>query len=234
MSGTADDSRRVELSAASVFGVLASVAVALVAAGLCVQVARFTVGLPATLVVAFDLNGERNVPALYGGALLALAAGLCLLVAASARRRCRHWYGLAAVAGFLSLDELLSIHERLNPLVLSATDGLLPDGMPFVWMLAYVVPCALLAWTYLPFVLSLGGSVARPFVAAAVTYVGGAAGLELVEGWVTSLTPTSDTLWRAIVVALEEGLELTGVCLAILAILRHVAGRAAPLVIAID
>ena len=62
----------------------------------------------------FDLNAEQTVPAWYSTVLLTLAA---VVTAAMAFKKhmdddafVAHWYGLAAIFLYLSMDEALAIH----------------------------------------------------------------------------------------------------------------------------
>src|SRR5262245_8976364 len=63
----------------------------------------------------FDLDGEQTIPAWYSSMLMWTAAGLLALQAAlasSTRQRTRwHWWVLAAIFAYLSLDESVNFHE---------------------------------------------------------------------------------------------------------------------------
>ncbi|PIR15895.1 MAG: hypothetical protein COV48_11825, partial [Elusimicrobia bacterium CG11_big_fil_rev_8_21_14_0_20_64_6] len=69
------------------------------------------------IFVLFDLNHEMNLPTLYSGATLLLCAILLAMSAAGEARKRRPffgWAGLSLAFVFLSADELLVIHEKLN------------------------------------------------------------------------------------------------------------------------
>ena len=61
---------------------------------------------------AFNLDGERNVPAVFSAALWTAVAGLALLVGRA--DRWRGWYAFAVVTLVVAADEFGEIHERLE------------------------------------------------------------------------------------------------------------------------
>jgi len=63
----------------------------------------------------FDLDAERTLPATVSGAVLAFAACIALLVGRALRSPGRlAAYGLAVLFGFMALDEIAELHERLE------------------------------------------------------------------------------------------------------------------------
>jgi hypothetical protein len=63
---------------------------------------------------AFNLDGERNVPALFSGALWTCVGVLAVLVGRA--RSEAAWYLLAGLFLLLAADEVLEFHERLENL----------------------------------------------------------------------------------------------------------------------
>jgi hypothetical protein len=84
---------------------------------------------------AFDLDGEYTVPAFFSGALLVLASAMALALARREGGVERSLLILLAAAfGFLALDEMFSIHERLD--IRTGVDWqvlYVPLGVGFVW-----------------------------------------------------------------------------------------------------
>jgi hypothetical protein len=68
---------------------------------------------------SFDLDGERNIPAIYSAALWFSAAFLALLMGRldAAPSLPQLWVGLSAFFVFVSADEFGEIHERLERIV---------------------------------------------------------------------------------------------------------------------
>lgn len=156
----------------------------------------------------FDVNSERNVPTAWSASLLlgasVVAAALALRSTALVERA---WLLVAAVAGFLALDESLELHERLG----AAGAVVSGDALHFAW----VVPGALLA-AAVGLVL-LGGlrrqdrTVRRRLVVAGAVYLTGALVLETVSGLVLRHDLPAEAY--VAVTAAEELLEMTGACL---------------------
>lgn len=61
---------------------------------------------------AFNLDGERNVPALFSGVLWSGVGVLAVLVGRALGEEA--WYLLAGLFGLLAADEVLEFHERLE------------------------------------------------------------------------------------------------------------------------
>ncbi|MBD1866698.1 hypothetical protein H6F95_05130 [Cyanobacteria bacterium FACHB-471] len=66
----------------------------------------------------FNVDYENNIPTLFAAFILFLASILLFLVASAKRRQndrfTNHWRVLSILFLYLSLDELLSIHETIN------------------------------------------------------------------------------------------------------------------------
>jgi hypothetical protein len=84
---------------------------------------------------AFDLDGEYTLPAFFSAGLLAVAAAMAFLMARGEAGIDRSLLILLAAAfAFLALDELFSIHERVD--IRTDVDWqvlYLPAGAGFVW-----------------------------------------------------------------------------------------------------
>ena len=84
---------------------------------------------------AFDLDGEYTVPAFFSAGLLGVASAMALTLARGQRGLDRTLLILVAAAfAFLAMDELFSIHERLD--IRTDVDWqvlYLPAGIGFVW-----------------------------------------------------------------------------------------------------
>lgn len=164
-----------------------------------------------------SLSGEGNLPTWLASSLLlgcALAAGAIageLPVGAPWRR---HWWGVAAGLAFVSMDEVVGLHEQLGGTF--GTGGVLY----FDWVLIAGPVVAALALVYLPFVRALPAPVRGRLVVAAVVFVSGALVMELPLGWWTERAGTH-TLGYALIDWVEETLELVGTCLALVALVAH-------------
>jgi hypothetical protein len=176
-----------------------------------------------TRIRAFlNANGEANFPAWWNATLLLLVA-FCALAARlqepdKARRRA--WL-LVAVAGLsMSMDEITSVHERLNGVVLST--GITPRT--FAWL----IPGVFIAAAGFLLLVRVGRTLPRPargsLLLALTCYASGAIGVEALNG----LLREARHLFYCIGTAVEESLEMASCIMAIGAIINQITTRPAP------
>ena len=80
----------------------------------CAVIALLVAGHLVTDLKVFDLLEESNLPTWFSQAQFLLAAGACAAAALQDPRARTAWFLLAAVMTFFSLDEVATIHERLE------------------------------------------------------------------------------------------------------------------------
>ena len=170
--------------------------------------------LPAELVHHLSLSYEGNVPTWFSSSLLLACAIAAGAVAREAARWRRHWWGVAIVFGYVSMDEAAEIHEHLGGLI--GTHGVLY----FDWIIFAIAILIVLSLVYLRFVIALPRATRLGLIVAGVVYIGGAVGMELPLGWWTERFG-NDGLGYALIDWLEETLEMIGASLALLVLLRH-------------
>lgn len=164
-----------------------------------------------------DVNREDNsLPTWYQTVSLFSCFLLLAVIAAAARagadRYTRHWVILALVFLYLSADEFLVIHERVD-----ALRSVFPTRGAFYY--TWVIPAAffvlLFALAYLKFLFHLPDRTRSLFIAAGALYVGGALGMEMVTGsFIDShadILAAEETFTFAVLNAIEEFLEMTGI-----------------------
>jgi hypothetical protein len=210
---------------AFMLGALAYLLVLLSVAG---QFFKFVLGtafLP-RLVSLFYVDMEHNIPT-YFSVLLILCAAMLLAVIAiqNGRQGIPHvskWVILSTGFLFMAFDEAFQVHERLNIPV----GTLLGDGSLGVFYFAWVIPgialVSVLGLFFLRFLLHLPATTRFRFLMAAIFYIGGAIGIELIgsrhaelhgyENWTYSMIAT-----------LEESLEMAGLIVFIWALLNYCA-----------
>lgn len=186
------------------------------------------------IVPMFSLTMEANVPTWFSGGLLLTASTLLLLVAHDSGRgtfgwagvaNARHWYGLGIVFAYLSLDELTQLHERTTQPV---RDGLGTGGLLYYgWIVPALLLVAIIGAIYLRFLFRLPRATARLFVLAAILYVGGAVGGEMLEGltYSSALEPFTKRFTIKAITITEEAAEMCGVIVMIRALLLYVAAN---------
>ena len=222
-----NDAIRIEVAPCAVARSLGLAAAFLAAGSFGMQMYRLASGQAQIPGLAWvTLDGEHNLPALFSTLLLLIASALLLLVARLARDGRRgdvsRWLILSAGFFLMGLDESLSLHERL----IDPMRSLLGGGQLGIFFFAWVVPAIVLAGAvglfFLPFVFRLPRRTAIAFVVSGALYLGGALGVELIEGWWREGHGHTNVMYH-VLVTLEECLEMTGVIYFIHALLTHVA-----------
>ncbi|MGC5222140.1 hypothetical protein ACPW96_06010 [Micromonospora sp. DT81.3] len=147
-----------------------------------------------------DVNNERNLPAWYSTVLLAVVALVASDVARVERSfRLSPWWSwafLSATFLYLSLDELIQMHEGSS--IVSAL--LLP------LVIVFALATAPLLW-------KLPRRIAYQVAAAGVIFVGGSAGMEFI-----GQLPAGS---NQVLVHLEEAAEMIGVAIILAAIAQY-------------
>ena len=161
-----------------------------------------------------DLDEEQSFGTWFTVVILLFAARLLLLQARRLRKaklpRHMAWRILGLGFCFLSLDEVVGLHETLNTL----TD--------FSWTLPGAVVAAIVGFIYIPFLNHLPSRTRLLFILSGAIYVGAAVGIESATDWYDD-EDLLDTLEYNLTTVVEEALEMTGVILFIHAILAHMA-----------
>jgi hypothetical protein len=155
------------------------------------------------------INGEVNLPTWWNATLLA-AVAFCAFTARVqehdvARRRA--WL-LVAVAGLLmSMDEITSLHERLNGLVLAT--GITPPTFP------WLIPGVVIAAVGFLLLVRVGRALPRParrlLLLALTGYAAGAIGMEAINGMLHG----GQRLIYVMGTTVEEILEMSACILAV-------------------
>ncbi len=171
-------------------------------------------------VAFFSLSYEENLPTWFSSGLL-LACALVLASIAVAKREARapyvgHWWGLAAAFLYISLDEIVQLHEHASAWF--DVGGVLY----FSWVIPGAIVVALFALSYWGFLAHLPRSVRHRFVLAGAIYVGGALGLELPLGYWTERAG-NDNLTYGMIDLVEESLEMIGASLFLYSLLQYLA-----------
>ena len=181
------------------------------------------------LRAVFWMGGEFRLPALFAVAQAWLAAALAW--------RChRHhphpaWATAAVVCAYIGTDELLSVHETLGALLVASgwvdvdpTNTVQVVGVrSFAWVLIHVPVAGVVGLALLKgFWTAVGPRYLACLVLAAVTFLGGAVGMEMVQAEGQSDRPDwlLTTAGHAQLLA-EETLETLGMTLAVWVFAQH-------------
>lgn len=174
-------------------------------------------------VYLFDMGAECNVPTYFSTVILLIAAFLLSIIAVFKKRRgdsyAFHWIILVIIFLYLSVDEASAIHELLS----RTTQKIFSRRWfpRYAWVICGGGLVIVFALSYCGFLLHLPAKSRLLFSIAGVLYVGGAIGMEVVEGHYTRLHGTKNLPYN-IIVTIEETLEMAGIILFIHALLDYI------------
>ncbi len=168
------------------------------------------------IVRIVNINLEQSLPTWYATILLVLVAGLAAIIAQDTSQPHRkHWFGLAFLFTFLSIDEAISIHEELTIPLREALD--MSGVFYFAWIVIGLVLVSLISLIYLRFVFNLPARIRNLTVLAGVVFVGGGIGVEAISAALYEQTGT--TAFYSTIGTVEELFEMMGVIIFIRALL---------------
>lgn len=181
------------------------------------------------LVPLFHFDREQNLPTFFSALMLLLCAGLLIIAARrakSAGEKHLPWVILSLTFAFLSIDEIASLHEKLDALIhhYTPTSGILH----YAWVAPYGAAVVILAILLGPWFFRLSRRLQFLFALSGALYVGGALGVEIISGlYYSGMAETgveTKTLLGDALASIEELGEMTGVALFSYALLTHLCG----------
>ena len=169
-----------------------------------------------------SMDGEQNIPTLFSTALLwccSLIAGCIAWAGRSEKWQVMlPWLGLALAFLGMGVDEFMELHERFTEPIRNALNTSGP--LSYAWVIPYAVLALLFALVYMRFFLKLPADTRKYIMIAAILYVGGCIGCEMVAGaWIEQHGRSTFYYLLAMV---EEVLEMSGVTCFIYAFLNHI------------
>jgi hypothetical protein len=221
---------------------LLTVSVALLLGGVATQYIKYVHGYDLGFVRLFDLEGEGNLPAWYSSFLLLLSSVLLGIIGLNRKREANpygwYWLALAFIFLYLSMDEGAGIHEMADPLIRRLLNAI--GSLDFVlrvigtaWLLAGIPFAVIVFLVFWRFLLHLPIATRVQFLIAGGLYIGGAIGIEVVEGHYKALHG-GHTLTYEILVAFEEGLEMVGLVVFLYTLLLYMATQAIRLQVVVN
>lgn len=188
-----------------------------------VQIGKYIYGYRADWTRMINLDREMNLPTWYTALMLAFCAVLLGAIASGKKRQddrySRYWRILAIIFWGLAIDEVFSLHEIL----------IIPDlaktlNLPGIWRSTWVIPGTIVVIVfvqkYWKFVKHLPPSSRRHFLWAALFYIGGALGMEMVGSQYASWEGQQNLIY-ALLATLEEVMEMIGVIIFIYGLLHY-------------
>lgn len=211
--------------------VLCTIICSLLFLGLLSQIVKFVVFGGAEgpwwierLLRLVDLDRENNLPTWYSSTALFMSAVLAGLIGWAKQHEgesyAKHWLVLAGIFLLLSADEAASLHEMTSVMAISLLKraGLMSDYFFYGWVVFGIGAVIIGAGVYLKFLIDLPKSTRRWFLFAGFLFAGGAIGPEMLEAKIFAVE-NKVTMAFALLVVVEEGMEMFGVMVFISAML---------------
>lgn len=215
---------KLQLSSKKVTQWLLGLTLALSLIGLAARVIEKLLGYDNTVFVRLvDVSEEANITSWFSSLLLLIGALLILLIARLKNLEkdsfSRHWAFMSYLFLFLSLDEAAKIHEAtIKPLrTLFNTSGF----FYYAWVIIAIPVLLVLTIVYARFISSLPGKTRNQFIIAAVLFLSGAVGFEMLGGFMFDVE-ISGMYISSVLVTFEELLENLGVVVFISALLTYI------------
>lgn len=193
-------------------------------------------------VQLFWIDSETNLPSMYSSATLLAAAVLLMLIALATRCAgapyARHWGAMTVVFTYLGFDEGARIHERtVEPLRALLGRTSLPSST-FIdvgpaWVVLGGIFVLIFVAAYLRFLRDLPARMRTLLLLAGGLYVGGALGFEILSG-MHAVEHGQENAVFAILVTIEETLEMLGVAVFIYALLCQLESRVSRVEVRLD
>jgi hypothetical protein len=175
------------------------------------------------LIQNFYMDAEGNIPTFINALLLFTPALLLMFIGLwknSVKDKFRfHWFGLALIFFFLSIDESTVLHEQLIKPMRAITNV---DGFfYFTWVIPGLILVALFGLVYLMFFLHLDKKFKLLFFISLGVYIGGVIGGEMLSGYYASALGLKNITY-ATVASLEESVEMIGCSFIIYSLLEYI------------
>ena len=180
----------------------------------------------------FNLRTEDSIGTWYSSFLLLFCSALSAVISVAAKKEGRryvgHWRVLSVVFLYLSIDESSTIHEKMGPIarpVLQSLGIQLGGFTSRAWVIPASILLLVFLLAYFRFFLDLPAKQRLLFLISGALYVGGAIGLEMLHGFITTLPEDSSQLARIIVPVGEETFEMLGIAVFTYALLSYLDSR---------
>jgi hypothetical protein len=170
----------------------------------------------------FDMDMETAFPNFFSTFMLISVTAVSAWAAALDKENKGGWLGIAVVFFILALDETASLHNSL--VYVYRVDAVSSEMQNYFWFVPLIPVLALLGLAYLRFWLRLPAFQKIFFVLSAVVYIGGAAGIEVISGWLAVLEGANSRYYN-LTMLMEETSEMIGVILFLHCLFHYLAGR---------
>jgi hypothetical protein len=191
--------------------------------GLAVQIAKYVYNYREEWTRFFNLDREFNLPTFYGSLTLLFCALLLRLIAyrkeINQEPYSKQWKILAVIFAILALDEFTAIHEIL--IIPDLADKLgLPGFLRPLWVIPATILVIIFISKYWRFTMKLPKTTRFYFILAAIVYIGGALGMEMIGGFYAEIAH-QQSLGYALITVAEEVMEMVGIIIFSYGLLKY-------------
>ncbi len=164
-----------------------------------------------TFIPKFKMDMEGNIPTFFSCIILFFSSFLFRLIAIVKKRTndsfYRYWFGLSIIFFIMGFDEGFILHEIISGLLsVYKFSGI----FYYSWLIVAIVLLLLFVAAYLKFFLSLPNFYKFHFFSAALIYLAGAVGMEMMDGLYASHYGQRNIIY-GLLATIEETLEMGGV-----------------------
>lgn len=175
------------------------------------------------VLLYLNVSGENNIPSLYSSTLLLLSAVLLCLISISENKSQRrfYWKTLSLIFFFLSADEMLQLHENINPILSNSFGFGTSTSGTGRWDAFSLSLFFLVGLIYCKFLISLPKQVKQMFLIAAIIFAIGGAGIEVVGINFFPSIYIEPTIFSGVLSTIEELLEMLGSCIFVFGLITY-------------
>lgn len=189
------------------------------------------------LVPLFYLDRENNLPSYFSMLLLLLASAILVVITILEKKRAgdylMHWAVLALGFFYMSIDEVIQLHEVLVLPVRKLLGNHYGSIFYFSWVVPAFVLVIFLALYFFKFLLYLSVKTRQTFLISAFIYLTGVLGVETIGGYHTWLHGTQN-LTYLVLITVEESFEMVGIIMFIWSLLEYIADNFVEVVFQIE
>jgi len=160
----------------------------------------------------FNLAAEGNLPTYYSSFLLLFSALLLFVIIIKEKSDkspdVPYWVILTIGFLYLSLDEMLTLHESFSLFVREVTNYSGQGVFRSPWVIAGTIIVVLLILVFIRFLIHLKPKTRFVFLLAGFLYFGGAIGFEIIENIYAEMH--GHNLVYSMMQNVEEGMEMAG------------------------
>ena len=179
------------------------------------------------IITMFNSAAEGNLPTYYSSFLLLFSAMLLSFITLNERtsksKYFPHWAFLTLGFVYLSMDEMLVLHESISSFIRAVTDYSGDGVLKSPWVILGTFAVAVVFLMFIKFITHLDRKTRYLFLIAGALYVGGAIGFEIIENLYADAH--GQDLIYSMLQNLEEGMEMAGIIVFISALLGYIGGN---------